>query len=83
MIRNRKRKQQSICKQPLECWIYDTPFNSYTRKFGFERDSASPATNLTARHCGSCTKNCKEYRKFVMTEDMQGLKIPAVANAFA
>ena len=26
-------------------------FNSYTGKFGFERESASPATNLTARHC--------------------------------
>jgi len=25
--------------------------NSYTRKFGFERDSVFPVTNLTARHC--------------------------------
>jgi len=25
-------------------------FNSYTRKFGFERGSASPVTNLTVRH---------------------------------
>jgi len=23
----------------------------HTRKFGFERESASPVTNLTARHC--------------------------------
>jgi len=51
MIWNRKQKQYSICKQPLEWWIYVTLFNSYTRKIGFERESASPATNLTARHC--------------------------------
>jgi len=40
MIRNRQQKPQSICKQPLEWWIYATPFNSYTRKFGFDRVSA-------------------------------------------
>jgi len=51
MILDTKHKQQSFCKQPAEWWIYATPFNSYTRKFGFERDSASPATNLAARHC--------------------------------
>jgi len=51
MIWNRKQKQQTTCKQPLEWWIYATPFNSYTRKIGFERNGASPATNLTARHC--------------------------------
>jgi len=31
-------------------FIYATPFNSYTHKFGFEKDSDSPATNLTACH---------------------------------
>jgi len=46
MIWNRKQKQQTTCKQPLEWWIYATPFNSYTRKIGFERNGASPATNL-------------------------------------
>jgi len=51
MIRNRKQNQQSICKQPLEWWIYATPFNSYTRKFDFGRESASPAADLTARRC--------------------------------
>ena len=51
MIWDRKHKQQSFCKQPIEWWIYATPFNSYTRKVDFERDSASPVTNLTARHC--------------------------------
>jgi len=51
MILDTKHKQQSFCKQPGEWWIYATPFDSYTRKFGFERDSASPATNLTARYC--------------------------------
>jgi len=55
MIWDRKHKQWSFCKQPVEWWIYATPFNSYTRKFGFERDSASPFTNLTARHCKKYT----------------------------
>jgi len=45
MIWDRKHKQS------VEWWTYATPFNSYTRKFGFERDSASPATNFTARRC--------------------------------
>jgi len=31
--------------------MYATPFDSYTCKFGFERGSASPATNVTALHC--------------------------------
>ena len=51
MIWDRKHKQWSFCKQPGEWRIYATSFNSYTRKFGFERESASPVTNLTARHC--------------------------------
>ena len=33
-----------------ECML----FNSYTRKIGFERDSAFRATNLTARHWYIC-----------------------------
>ena len=65
---------------------YATPFNSYTRKFGFERDSASPVTNLTARHCKKYTvypiqriqgkrnllKNpeCKKYVEY--SEKIQG-----------
>jgi len=59
MIWNIKQKQQSICKQPLEWWIYATPFNSHTRKIGVERDSASPATNLTASHW--CRRQYKLY----------------------
>jgi len=51
MIWDRKHKQLSFCKQPVEWRIYASPFNSYTPKFCFEGDSASPATNLTARHC--------------------------------
>jgi len=31
--------------------------NSYSRKFGVERDSASPVTNLTARHCKKYISN--------------------------
>jgi len=42
---------KSFCKQPVEWWIYATPFNSYTRKFVCEKESASPVTNLTVRHC--------------------------------
>ena len=37
-------------------------FNAYTRKFGFERDSASPVTNLTARHCKKIYIQYSEFR---------------------
>ena len=37
-------------------------FNAYTRKFGFERDSASPVTNLTARHCKKIYIQFSEFR---------------------
>jgi len=57
MIWDRKHKQQSFCKQAVEWWIYAAPFNSYIRKFGFGRDSASPITNLTARHCRKYISN--------------------------
>jgi len=42
--------------------MYATPFNSYTRKLGFERDSASPVTNLTARH----------YKKYIFNSANSG-----------
>ena len=32
-----------------------------TRKFGFERDSACPIANLTARHCKKCIQH-SEFR---------------------
>jgi len=36
MIWDRKNKQQSFCKQPLEWWISAIALNLYTRIFGFE-----------------------------------------------
>ena len=42
--------------------MYATPFNSYTRKLGFERDSASPVTNLTARHYKKIYIQFSEFR---------------------
>jgi len=45
-IESKNNSQSANSHLSDECML----FNSYTRKIVFERDSASPATNLTARH---------------------------------
>ena len=54
-----------------------TLFDSYTRKLGFERDSASPVTNLTARHC----KKYIQYSEFTASASCsQTLNVKSTLN---